>query len=115
MGASLLKICSCYGQLSNHERSSGCESGMETKIIVVSFTSRIEHLEFLDEKELLQQLLQHYSICWATKDKLKLGKVCHEASCCNQGSHGHEISGSFEIRKYNFQYWKCFGIELILV
>ncbi|KAL0983949.1 hypothetical protein UPYG_G00135090 [Umbra pygmaea] len=35
--------------------------------------TRIEHLEFLDEKELLQQLLQHYSICWATKDKLKLG------------------------------------------
>ncbi|KAM6897036.1 leucine carboxyl methyltransferase 1 [Xenentodon cancila] len=35
--------------------------------------ARIEHLEFLDEKELLQQLLQHYSICWATKDKLNLG------------------------------------------
>ncbi|XP_056153411.1 LOW QUALITY PROTEIN: leucine carboxyl methyltransferase 1 [Lampris incognitus] len=34
---------------------------------------RIEHLEFLDEKELLLQLLQHYSICWASKDKLKLG------------------------------------------
>uniref|UniRef100_V9L7F0 Leucine carboxyl methyltransferase 1 n=1 Tax=Callorhinchus milii TaxID=7868 RepID=V9L7F0_CALMI len=28
---------------------------------------RIELLEFLDEKELLQQLLQHYCICWATK------------------------------------------------
>ncbi|XP_033840594.1 leucine carboxyl methyltransferase 1 [Periophthalmus magnuspinnatus] len=36
---------------------------------------RIERLEFLDEKELLQQLLQHYSICWATKDKLNLGLV----------------------------------------
>ncbi|XP_061665910.1 leucine carboxyl methyltransferase 1 isoform X3 [Syngnathoides biaculeatus] len=35
--------------------------------------ARIERLEFLDEKELLQQLLQHYSICWATKDKLSLG------------------------------------------
>ncbi|KAM7371067.1 hypothetical protein PAMP_010564 [Pampus punctatissimus] len=35
--------------------------------------ARIERLEFLDEKELLQQLLQHYSICWATKDKLNLG------------------------------------------
>uniref|UniRef100_G3P393 Leucine carboxyl methyltransferase 1 n=1 Tax=Gasterosteus aculeatus aculeatus TaxID=481459 RepID=G3P393_GASAC len=34
---------------------------------------RIESLEFLDERELLQQLLQHYSICWATKDKLNLG------------------------------------------
>ncbi|XP_037319745.2 leucine carboxyl methyltransferase 1 [Pungitius pungitius] len=34
---------------------------------------RIESLEFLDEKELLQQLLQHYSICWASKDKLNLG------------------------------------------
>uniref|UniRef100_A0A8C7XLR6 Leucine carboxyl methyltransferase 1 n=1 Tax=Oryzias sinensis TaxID=183150 RepID=A0A8C7XLR6_9TELE len=36
---------------------------------------RIERLEFLDEGELLQQLLQHYSISWATKDKLRLGKV----------------------------------------
>ncbi|XP_008313284.1 leucine carboxyl methyltransferase 1 [Cynoglossus semilaevis] len=35
--------------------------------------SRIEALEFLDEKELLQQLLQHYNICWASKDKLNLG------------------------------------------
>ncbi|KAL6095306.1 lcmt1 [Pungitius sinensis] len=34
---------------------------------------RMESLEFLDEKELLQQLLQHYSICWASKDKLNLG------------------------------------------
>lgn len=33
----------------------------------------MECLEFLDEKELLQQLLQHYSICWASKDKLSLG------------------------------------------
>ncbi|XP_051530303.1 leucine carboxyl methyltransferase 1 isoform X2 [Myxocyprinus asiaticus] len=35
--------------------------------------ARIEGLEFLDEKELLQQLLQHYCICWALKDKLNLG------------------------------------------
>uniref|UniRef100_A0A8C1TD97 Leucine carboxyl methyltransferase 1 n=1 Tax=Cyprinus carpio TaxID=7962 RepID=A0A8C1TD97_CYPCA len=35
--------------------------------------ARIECLEFLDEKELLQQLLQHYCICWAVKDKLNLG------------------------------------------
>uniref|UniRef100_A0A3B3YKI7 Leucine carboxyl methyltransferase 1 n=1 Tax=Poecilia mexicana TaxID=48701 RepID=A0A3B3YKI7_9TELE len=34
--------------------------------------ARIERLEFLDEKELLQQLLQHYCICWATKDRLNL-------------------------------------------
>lgn len=35
--------------------------------------ARIERLEFLDEKELLHQLLQHYCICWAVKDKLSLG------------------------------------------
>uniref|UniRef100_A0A4W3H639 Leucine carboxyl methyltransferase 1 n=1 Tax=Callorhinchus milii TaxID=7868 RepID=A0A4W3H639_CALMI len=35
---------------------------------------RIELLEFLDEKELLQQLLQHYCICWATKGGSPLGK-----------------------------------------
>lgn len=34
---------------------------------------RIEKLEFLDEKELLEQLLLHYCICWATKDKQQLG------------------------------------------
>uniref|UniRef100_A0A8C1BGQ2 Leucine carboxyl methyltransferase 1 n=2 Tax=Cyprinus carpio TaxID=7962 RepID=A0A8C1BGQ2_CYPCA len=37
--------------------------------------ARIECLEFLDEKELLQQLLQHYCICWAVKDKLNLGEA----------------------------------------
>ncbi|KAG8431465.1 hypothetical protein GDO86_018634, partial [Hymenochirus boettgeri] len=34
---------------------------------------RIEKLEFLDEKELLEQLLLHYCISWATNDKLSLG------------------------------------------
>lgn len=37
--------------------------------------SRIEALEFLDEKELLEQLLQHYCLCWATKDSSSLGKA----------------------------------------
>lgn len=39
------------------------------------YNYRIERLEFLDEKELLQQLLQHYCICWAVKDKLSLGEA----------------------------------------
>uniref|UniRef100_A0A7N8WSM3 Leucine carboxyl methyltransferase 1 n=1 Tax=Mastacembelus armatus TaxID=205130 RepID=A0A7N8WSM3_9TELE len=47
--------------------------------------ARIERLEFLDEKELLQQLLQHYSICWATKDKLNLGNA-QIYSCYIKGS-----------------------------
>ncbi|XP_044836466.1 leucine carboxyl methyltransferase 1 isoform X2 [Mauremys mutica] len=34
---------------------------------------RIEGLEFLDEKELLEQLMQHYCICWASKDSCNLG------------------------------------------
>ncbi|CAI5792445.1 leucine carboxyl methyltransferase 1 isoform X1 [Podarcis lilfordi] len=34
---------------------------------------RIEALEFLDEKELLEQLMQHYCLCWATKDSSNLG------------------------------------------
>lgn len=41
------------------------------------YVNRIERLEFLDEKELLQQLLQHYCICWAGKDKLNLGETYH--------------------------------------
>lgn len=36
---------------------------------------RVEALEFLDEKELLEQLMQHYCLCWATKDSQKLGKA----------------------------------------
>lgn len=39
------------------------------------YNPRIERLEFLDERELLQQLLQHYCICWAVKDKLSLGEA----------------------------------------
>ncbi|XP_068102833.1 leucine carboxyl methyltransferase 1 [Hyperolius riggenbachi] len=35
--------------------------------------ARIEKLEFLDEKELLEQLLLHYCISWATKDSSDLG------------------------------------------
>ncbi|XP_044295622.1 leucine carboxyl methyltransferase 1 isoform X1 [Varanus komodoensis] len=34
---------------------------------------RIEALEFLDEKELLEQLMQHYCLCWATRDSSHLG------------------------------------------
>ncbi|XP_030067415.1 leucine carboxyl methyltransferase 1 isoform X2 [Microcaecilia unicolor] len=34
---------------------------------------RIEKLEFLDEKELLEQLLLHYCVSWATKDGQNLG------------------------------------------
>ncbi|XP_060116507.1 leucine carboxyl methyltransferase 1 [Heteronotia binoei] len=34
---------------------------------------RIEALEFLDEKELLEQLMQHYCLCWATKDSCNMG------------------------------------------
>uniref|UniRef100_UPI00358F4CDA leucine carboxyl methyltransferase 1 isoform X2 n=1 Tax=Myxine glutinosa TaxID=7769 RepID=UPI00358F4CDA len=34
---------------------------------------RIEALEFLDEGELLQQLLQHYCISWAWKDQAGIG------------------------------------------
>lgn len=35
--------------------------------------SRIEALEFLDEMELLEQLMQHYCLCWATKGGNNLG------------------------------------------
>lgn len=36
---------------------------------------RIESLEFLDEMELLEQLMQHYCLCWATKGGAELGTV----------------------------------------
>lgn len=34
---------------------------------------RVERLEFLDETELLDQLLQHYCLCWAWKDAADIG------------------------------------------
>jgi [phosphatase 2A protein]-leucine-carboxy methyltransferase len=42
-----------------------------TLIIYLSF--RIERLEFLDEKELLTQLFQHYCLSWAHKDPKNIG------------------------------------------
>uniref|UniRef100_A0A8C3V9G7 Leucine carboxyl methyltransferase 1 n=1 Tax=Catharus ustulatus TaxID=91951 RepID=A0A8C3V9G7_CATUS len=39
---------------------------------------RIEALEFLDEKELFEQLMQHYCICWASKDSSDLGEPLAE-------------------------------------
>lgn len=39
------------------------------------YSCRIEALEFLDEKELFEQLMQHYCICWASKDSSNLGNV----------------------------------------
>lgn len=34
---------------------------------------RVERLEFLDERELLDQLMSHYCYCWAYKDANKIG------------------------------------------
>ena len=41
-------------------------------VIPSSETQRIEKIEFLDERELLDQLLHHYCICVAWKDCLDL-------------------------------------------
>ncbi|XP_064615215.1 leucine carboxyl methyltransferase 1-like [Liolophura sinensis] len=35
--------------------------------------TRIEHLEFLDERELLDQLFNHYCVVWAYKDSAGIG------------------------------------------
>ena len=35
---------------------------------------RIERLEFMDETEPLQQLMEHYCMSWAWRDTLKIGK-----------------------------------------
>ncbi|KAK7833265.1 hypothetical protein U0070_017264 [Myodes glareolus] len=35
--------------------------------------NRIESLEFLDELELLEQLMRHYCLCWATRGGQELG------------------------------------------
>ena len=38
------------------------------------FSSRIERIEFLDEVDLLHQLLSHYCIAWAVNDAAELGE-----------------------------------------
>ena len=48
---------------------------LESQFLFYSY--RIEGLEFLDEKELFEQLMQHYCICWASKDSSNLGNVLH--------------------------------------
>lgn len=50
---------------------------MEMRHVLASLpqadVQRIQRLEFLDEKELLDQLMSHYCFCWAYKDPQNLG------------------------------------------
>ena len=39
-------------------------------------SDRIERIDFLDERELLEQLLRHYCLSGAYLDSQKLGKIC---------------------------------------
>ena len=43
---------------------------------------RIERLEFFDEGELLEQLLQHYCLSCGTNDALDLGECVGECTVC---------------------------------
>ena len=43
--------------------------------------NRIERIDFLDERELLEQLLRHYCLSGAYLDSQKLG-TCELLSCC---------------------------------
>ncbi|XP_075420756.1 leucine carboxyl methyltransferase 1 [Tenrec ecaudatus] len=71
----------CKSLESQRERLLSC--GWETASVVDmmelysrlprSEVIRIESLEFLDEMELLEQLMQHYCLCWATKGGRELG------------------------------------------
>ncbi|PIK59677.1 putative leucine carboxyl methyltransferase 1 [Apostichopus japonicus] len=45
------------------------EMGEVYRYLPADEVHRVERLEFLDETELLNQLLQHYCLCWAWKDK----------------------------------------------
>ncbi|XP_008566688.1 PREDICTED: leucine carboxyl methyltransferase 1 [Galeopterus variegatus] len=48
-------------------------AGVETCKSLESQVREIESLEFLDEMELLEQLMKHYCLCWATKGGRGLG------------------------------------------
>ena len=40
---------------------------------ILSVCCRVQRLEFLDEQELLEQLMSHYCYCWAYTDPNKIG------------------------------------------
>ncbi|XP_075035446.1 leucine carboxyl methyltransferase 1 [Mixophyes fleayi] len=77
----LLGVAACQSLQSQTERllSNGWEAADAWDMMKVYSSlpqddvARMEKLEFLDEKELLEQLLLHYCISWATKDSQKLG------------------------------------------
>lgn len=49
------------------------------------FLNRIEKLEFMDEKELLEQLLSHYCLVWAWKDPNNLGLADLDVTWSKEG------------------------------
>ncbi|XP_042336692.1 leucine carboxyl methyltransferase 1 isoform X2 [Sceloporus undulatus] len=55
------------------ERANAIDMVMVYNCLPPDDIKRIEALEFLDEKELLEQLMQHYCLSWATKDSQNLG------------------------------------------
>lgn len=77
----LAGVETCKSLESQKERllSSGWESASAVDMMELysklprAEVSRIESLEFLDEMELLEQLMQHYCLCWATKGGSNLG------------------------------------------
>uniref|UniRef100_A0A8D1JIK1 Leucine carboxyl methyltransferase 1 n=1 Tax=Sus scrofa TaxID=9823 RepID=A0A8D1JIK1_PIG len=78
----LAGVETCKSLESQKERllSSGWESASAVDMMELysklprAEVSRIESLEFLDEMELLEQLMQHYCLCWATKGGSNLGR-----------------------------------------
>jgi hypothetical protein len=50
------------------------DCGSAASFLTLWFLHRIESLEFLDEMELLEQLMRHYCLCWATRGGQELGK-----------------------------------------
>ncbi|NWH39971.1 LCMT1 methyltransferase, partial [Chloropsis hardwickii] len=73
-----VELCSSLDSQRERLLGSGWENARAIDMMkVYSFlpqadVKRIEALEFLDEKELFEQLMQHYCICWASKDSSSL-------------------------------------------
>ncbi|XP_064639246.1 leucine carboxyl methyltransferase 1-like [Lineus longissimus] len=74
-----VEVCSSLETQKNRFLSNGweyCECLEMTAVyqnLPHAEVKRIERLEFLDEKELLTQLFQHYCLCWALKDPKNIG------------------------------------------
>lgn len=74
-------------------------------ISLLAAPSRIEKLDFLDEKELLTQLLQHYCFSCGYSDAMKIGESAEHVL------HQETMAARAPSSDRSPQVWPAFGLE----